>query len=92
MVNRPRIRPIKVAKKIAAKRVAAKATNHKTATKSQPRKIVKPILLAGDKPQIAKVEGDAPVQAYIAATPGWKRDIAASTPSSCAPSPARIKR
>ena len=32
----------------------------------------KPILLAGGNPQIAKGEGDAPVQAYIAAMPGWK--------------------
>jgi hypothetical protein len=31
-------------------------------------------LLAGGNPQIAKAEGDAPVQAYIAAMPGWKRD------------------
>jgi hypothetical protein len=34
-----------------------------------------PPLLAGGNPQIAKAEGDAPVQAYIAAMPGWKRDI-----------------
>ena len=36
----------------------------------------KPPLLAGDNPQIAKADGDAPVQAYIAAIPGWKRDVA----------------
>ena len=48
----------KVAKKAAAKRVAAK-----------------PTLLAGGNPQIAKADGDAPVQAYIAAMPGWKRDV-----------------
>ena len=35
----------------------------------------KPALLAGGNPQIAKADGDAPVQAYIAAMPGWKRDI-----------------
>ena len=35
----------------------------------------KPTLLAGGNPQIAKAEGDAPVQAYIAAIPGWKRDV-----------------
>jgi hypothetical protein len=35
----------------------------------------KPTLLAGGNPQIAKADGDAPVQAYIAAMPGWKRDI-----------------
>jgi len=35
----------------------------------------KPTLLAGGNPQIAKADGDAPVQAYIAAIPGWKRDV-----------------
>ena len=35
----------------------------------------KPKLLSGGNPQIAKGDGDAPVQAYIAATPGWKRDV-----------------
>jgi hypothetical protein len=34
----------------------------------------KTILLSGGNPQIAKGEGDAPVQAYIAAMPGWKRE------------------
>ena len=59
----------KVAKKAAAKRVAAKAAKpRKTAPK-------KPALLAGGNPQIAKAYGDAPVQAYIAAMPGWKRDV-----------------
>ena len=33
-------------------------------------------LLSGGNPQIAKAEGDAPVRAYIAAAPGWKRDVA----------------
>jgi hypothetical protein len=32
-------------------------------------------LLAGGNPQIAKGEGDAPVRAYLAAMPGWKRDV-----------------
>jgi hypothetical protein len=32
-----------------------------------------PRLLSGGNPQIAKGDGDAPVQAYIAAMPGWKR-------------------
>jgi hypothetical protein len=48
----------KVARKAAARRVAAK-----------------PVLLSGGNPQIAKADGDAPVQAYIAAMPGWKRDV-----------------
>jgi hypothetical protein len=33
------------------------------------------VLLAGGNPQIAKADGNDPVQAYIAAMPGWKRDI-----------------
>jgi hypothetical protein len=39
------------------------------------RGAVKPKLLSGGNPQIAKGYGDGPVQAYIAAMPGWKRDI-----------------
>jgi hypothetical protein len=34
-----------------------------------------PKLLSGGNPQIAKADGDAPVQAYIAAMPGWKSDV-----------------
>ena len=63
----------KVAKKAAAKRIAK--APRKTAPKPQSRRVAKPGLLAGGNPQIAKAEGDAPVQAYIAAMPGWKRDV-----------------
>ena len=35
----------------------------------------KPVLLSGGNPQIAKADGDTPVQAYIAAMPGWKSDL-----------------
>ena len=35
----------------------------------------KPVLLTGGNPQIAKADGDAPVQAYIVAMPGWKREV-----------------
>jgi hypothetical protein len=39
-------------------------------------KASKPVkLLSGGNPQIAKAEGDAPVRAYIAAMPGWKRGV-----------------
>ena len=38
-------------------------------------KKAKPKLLSGGNPQIAKGDGDAPVQAYIKAMPGWKRDL-----------------
>ncbi|PVA10829.1 histidine kinase [Pelagivirga sediminicola] len=34
-----------------------------------------PRLLSSGNPQIPKGEGDAPVQAYISAMPGWKQDI-----------------
>ena len=33
------------------------------------------VLLSGGNPQIAQGDGDAPVQAYIAAMPGWKSDL-----------------
>jgi hypothetical protein len=76
MANETSIKSTKVAKKAAAKRVDAKAAKpRKTAPKSQSRKVAKPTLLAGGNPQIAKANGDAPVQAYIAAMPGWKRDV-----------------
>ena len=42
---------------------------------SRPRRKAKPVLLAGGNPQIAKALGDAPVRAYIAAMPGWKRNV-----------------
>ncbi|HEX9803375.1 MAG TPA: DUF1801 domain-containing protein [Gammaproteobacteria bacterium] len=44
-------------------------------TAAAKRVAAKPTLLAGGNPQIAKADGDAPVQAYIAAIPGWKRDV-----------------
>ena len=68
--------PAKVAKQGAGKRVAATAAKpRKAAPTSRSRKVAKPALLAGGNPQIAKAAGDAPVQAYIAAMPGWKRDV-----------------
>lgn len=42
----------------------------KAGAKAEPMK-----LLSGGNPQIAKADGDAPVQAYIAAMPGWKRHV-----------------
>jgi hypothetical protein len=56
----------------------AGAKTHRVGTKRKPsdtRPREKVALLSGGNPQIAKAEGDAPVQAYIAAMPGWKRDI-----------------
>jgi hypothetical protein len=67
----------KIAKAAAATQIAAKATKPR---KTAPKSLAKPsaskaALLAGGNPQIAKAYGDAPVQAYIAAMPGWKRDV-----------------
>ena len=50
------------------------ATKSKSPTKADAK--ARPVkLLSGGNPQIAKGYGDAPVQAYIAAMPGWKRDV-----------------
>jgi len=48
-----------------------------TATESESTEAsaAEPVLLAGGNPRIPKADGDAPVQAYIAAMPGWKRDV-----------------
>lgn len=40
-----------------------------------PKKPARVALLSGNNPQIAKADGAAPVRAYIAAMPGWKRDV-----------------
>ena len=76
MANQSIRKSEKSSKKAAAKRIDAKtAKPRKTAPKSKSRKVAKPALLSGGNPQIAKGYGDAPVQAYIAAMPGWKRDV-----------------
>src|ERR671912_442283 len=54
-----------------AKRKEGEATSRK-APKGVKRAVP---LLSGGNPQIAKADGDAPVQAYIAAMPGWKSDL-----------------
>lgn len=67
----------KVAKKSVAKRgsKAAVVKARKGASKRSTSKAGEPKLLSGGNPQIPKGYGDAPVQAYIAAMPGWKRDV-----------------
>ena len=48
----------------------------KVAKKAAAKRVgAKPKLLSGGNPQIAKADGDAPVQAYIAAMPGWKSAV-----------------
>ena len=55
--------------KTGARKAAAKPPTSKRDNDAEPK------LLSGGNPQIAKGAGDAPVQAYIAAMPGWKRDV-----------------
>lgn len=67
MTNRPRKRPAPGATPSSRARSRASSTAKPDAAK--------PRLLSGGNPQIAKADGDAPVQAYIDALPGWKRDV-----------------
>ena len=71
------LRVIAAKTKTSAKGIAkAKADLEavKPAKKTTAKKVV---LLTGGNPQIAKADGDAPVQAYISAMPGWKRELGA---------------
>jgi hypothetical protein len=52
--------------------IADEAGNYGAALIMKPKPVK---LLSGGNPQIAKGDGDAPVQAYIGAMPGWKRDV-----------------
>ena len=71
--------------KSKAKGASRASKPRKSATKSSPKAAAKanpsagrakPVkLLSGGNPQIAKADGDTPVQAYIAVMPGWKRDL-----------------
>lgn len=72
----PNARAFKALIKAAVARNAAgmKAATPAKAKAAGTRRTV--TLLSGGNPQIAKADGDAPVQAYIAAVPGWKRDVA----------------
>jgi hypothetical protein len=52
------------------------STKSVTRSRSASRRVArKPSLLAGGNPQIAKGDGHGPVQAYLAAMPGWKRGV-----------------
>jgi hypothetical protein len=51
------------------------ARTPRKSAKAGRKSAAKPVLLAGGNPQVPMADGDAPVQAYIAAMPGWKRDV-----------------
>ena len=63
-----------MAKQRSPKRAAGTGKRSTASRSKAPVVGAKPVLLAGGNPQIAKADGDAPVQAYIAAMPDWKRD------------------
>jgi hypothetical protein len=65
MASRKVNTPAKVAKRAVAR----------SATGTRRRGAAGATLLAGGNPQIARGDGDAPVQAYIALMPGWKRAV-----------------
>jgi hypothetical protein len=66
-----------MAKKQSARstKTASRPTKRTTAKQTSPTESKYVVLLSGGNPQIAKADGDAPVQAYIAAMPGWKREV-----------------
>ncbi len=53
----------------------ARRTSNKASVQPPPADSGEVVLLSGGNPQIAKGDGDAPVQAYIAAMPGWKSNF-----------------
>jgi hypothetical protein len=57
------------------RKAAASARGRPPRGRGSKKDAARPRLLAGGNPQIAKADGDAPVQAYLAAMPGWKRDV-----------------
>jgi hypothetical protein len=63
-----------MAGKTTKKAAARKKTARKPAKVAR-KAAAKPVLLAGGNPQIAMADGDAPVQAYLAAMPGWKSHV-----------------
>jgi hypothetical protein len=75
MISRTLRKPPAARTACTARGAAKAAKPRKSAPKPPPRRTGKPALLSGGNPQIAKAEGDAPVRGYIAAMPGWKRDI-----------------
>jgi hypothetical protein len=78
-MSAPKRRPATSRERSKPRKSITKSTSPpKAGAKAKPIKVrngEKVVLLSGGNPQIAKADGDAPVQAYIAAMPGWKRDL-----------------
>ena len=80
IASKPKARATSRARKPRRSPTKSKSRSKAGATEAEPitaRKGEKlaVVLLSGGNPQIAKADGDAPVQAYIAAMPGWKSDL-----------------
>jgi hypothetical protein len=83
MTGKKREKSARTGRKAVRNATTAQASNSREATsrssagkRTKPASIAKPKLLSGGNPQIAKGEGNAPVQAYIAAIPNAKRESA----------------
>lgn len=76
MAGKTRKQAENAGREIATKSAAAKKVvkSGEAPAKAISRGAEAPALLSGGNPQIAKADGDAPVQAYIAAMPGWKSE------------------
>lgn len=77
---KPRVGNSVQARPSARKKVTVsgrRAAKTKTSAAGKRQGESKVVLLSGGNPQIRKGDGDAPVQAYVAAMPGWKRDVGA---------------
>jgi len=75
MADRNPKAPAKAGKPRSEGQAAKPASARGRAPRPKPGRPAEPVLLSGGNPQIAKGDGDVPVQAYIAAMPGWKQDI-----------------
>lgn len=64
-----------MAKKTPVRKASDKKSNSKSPKVASRSSRQRPRLLSGGNPQVAKGDGDAPVQVYLAAMPGWKRDV-----------------
>jgi hypothetical protein len=62
-------------RRFQVKKKATSATKLAKKSVSRTPNSAKPILLSGGNPQVAKGDGDAPVQQFIAAMPGWKSAV-----------------
>jgi hypothetical protein len=78
MASRPttrKSRPKTASRASRSRTSSARAPRRATAGARAVARRAPVVLLTGGNPRIAKADGDAPVQAYIAAMPGWKRDV-----------------